>query len=396
MSKKSPDKKTIAIFTAPQGHFSIAQAIQEKLQDNYNIVMFEDRDSLFDLYVPFYQFFPAANSIPFSLATSAAKRRKIKKMIETVFYYRYKEKIEAFLEEHRPDVCISTHFIYNANLVTQKRIAGTPFINVITDPRTISPFVISGEATTNVCFENTTEGVVKKFDPSAKTDVLGWFVREQFEKKVEMDGDMTPFTDQKAEQKVKQTSRKKLGLNPNLFTILIASGSEGTNMILKLLPALFSEKNPVQIVVACGSNKKLFGIVSSFQKLLTQTNRPATIIPIEFSTQMDMYMRASDIVVGKAGPNTIFESVACKRPFFAITHIAGQEDGNLDLIREYKIGFVEEKPRKAQKLLQSIIKNPDQLAVFSEPLAKLAAKNALAGTKLHALIAAALAAQAQK
>jgi len=396
MSKKSLDKKTIAIFTAPQGHLSIAHAVKEKLQDKYNVVMYEDRDSLFDLYVPFYQFFPAANSIPFSLATSAAKRRKIKKMIETVFYHRHKEKIEAFLQEHHPDVCVNTHFVYNSNLVTQKRITGIPFFNVITDPRTLSPFLISGEATTNICFDDTNEHIVKKFDPSAKTDVLGWFVREQFEKKVEIDGGATHSTAQHIEQKVKISARTKLGLNPNLFTILIASGSEGTNMILKLLPALFSEKNPVQIVVACGSNKKLFGIVSSFQKLLIQTNRPATVIPIEFSTQVDMYMRASDIVVGKAGPNTIFESVACKRPFFAITHIAGQEDGNLDLIREYKIGYVEEKPRKAQKLLQSIIKNPSQLDDFSEPLAKLATKNALAGTKLHALIAAALAAQAQK
>ncbi len=391
MSKNSPDKKTIAIFTAPQGHFSIAQAIKEKLQDDYKIVVFEDRDSLFDIYVPFYQFFPAANTIPFSIANSAAKRQKIKKMIQTVFYYRYKDKIEAFLEEHQPHVCISTHFIYNSNLITQKKVANIPFLNVITDPRTISPFIISSEATTNVCFDDDVAVVVKKLEPSTHTEVTGWFVREQFEKMLSVESDFK----QPTEQKIKETARKKLNINPDLFTILITSGSEGTNMVLKLLPALFNEKKAVQVVVACGANKKLFSVVSSFEKILTQTNRPVSIIPIEFSNEIDTYMRASDIVVGKAGPNTIFESIACRRPFFAITHIAGQEDGNLDLIRELNIGFVEEKPMRAQKLLRSIIKNPAQLEVFKEPIEKLAAKNALAGKKLREIIAAALASQAQ-
>jgi UDP-N-acetylglucosamine:LPS N-acetylglucosamine transferase len=47
-------------------------------------------------------------------------------------------------------------------------------------------------------------------------------------------------------------------------------------------------------------------------------------------------LSASDIVFGKAGPNFLFNVVACKKPFVAITHVGGQEDGNLDIIRKKK------------------------------------------------------------
>lgn len=403
MSNTTQKKPTIAIFTGPEGHLSLALAIKEKLEDRYTVALFEDRDSLFNLYMPFYQYFPAANSIPYSIITSATKRQKIKKMIQTIFHYRYKEKIETFLEEHQPDICISTYFMYNYNLVSLKKVASVPFFNIIPDPRTFNPIAISSDATSNLSFDSKTNKVIKNLEPESKAQETGWFVRNQFEVGIKNSqintqttyGTQSPSTRVQSEQEIKEVARKKMGLDTDLFTILITSGSEGTNMVLKLLPALFSEGGNVQVVVACGSNKKLFGLVNSFAKFLVQMKRSATVIPIGFTDKLDEYMRACDIVVGKAGPNTIFESVACKRPFFATTHIAGQEDGNLDLIREYAIGFVEEKPMRAQKLLKSIIKNPSQLDKFAKPLEKLASKNALSGEKLHTIIEAALASRVQ-
>ena len=47
---------------------------------------------------------------------------------------------------------------------------------------------------------------------------------------------------------------------------------------------------------------------------------------------------ASDIVFGKAGPNFLFDSVACQKPFVSMTHIGGQEDGNVELIKKKKLG----------------------------------------------------------
>ena len=87
------------------------------------------------------------------------------------------------------------------------------------------------------------------------------------------------------------------------------------------------------------------------------------------------YLQASDLVIGKAGPNLLFETVATQTPFFAISHIAGQEDGNLDIIKKYKLGFVEENPVKAIKLTRKIIRNPKILKRFQKPLQRLSEYN---------------------
>ena len=86
-------------------------------------------------------------------------------------------------------------------------------------------------------------------------------------------------------------------------------------------------------------------------------------------------MQMADLIIGKAGPNLIFESVASQKPFLAISHIPGQEDGNLDIIKDYKLGYVEENPFKAAKLLRSVINDPSNLQQFQAAIAKLRVTN---------------------
>ena len=91
-------------------------------------------------------------------------------------------------------------------------------------------------------------------------------------------------------------------------------------------------------------------------------------------------------VRAKAGPNSLFESVATKTPYFAISHISGQEDGNLDIIKDYKLGFVEERSAKAVKLLKQTCNNPETLKQFDKSLETLAKYNKNSGKRLIELI----------
>ncbi|MFC1654022.1 hypothetical protein ACFL1M_04210, partial [Patescibacteria group bacterium] len=63
----------------------------------------------------------------------------------------------------------------------------------------------------------------------------------------------------------------------------------------------------------------------------------------------------------------------------------GQEDGNLDIIKQYKLGFVEENPIKATKLIQEIFNSPKKIHSLSKSIKKIAdynenAKNVLIDT----------------
>ena len=68
-------------------------------------------------------------------------------------------------------------------------------------------------------------------------------------------------------------------------------------------------------------------------------------------------VHASDLVVGKAGPNIMFESFMAKKPFLATYHIKGQENGNIDYLKSAELGFVEENPPKTARLIELILSN---------------------------------------
>lgn len=345
----------IAIFTSAEGHLSIAQAIESSLEKHHSVSVFFDRNSFYNVYTPIYQLIPSAYQIPYKLTQQPGT----KNIIQEMFKLHYGNKITAFYDEQQPDLTISTYFMFNPTLSDFNAEKKKPFINIISDPRTIHPLIVAEKATYNLSFDQSSNELCQSYCKDQSNCIpSGWFVKPDFEKKYNQ-----------------ADVRRQLGLDPSLFTLLISSGSEGTTMVMKLLPFLVQLDKPIQVVIACGSNKTLLKSVNGFTSILKKIRANTSIVALSFVTNMHQYMQAADLVVGKAGPNSLFESVATETPFFAITHIAGQEDGNLDIIKEHNLGYVEENPFKAQTILSSILDNPDQLKTFAPSLKKMAAYN---------------------
>lgn len=356
---------TIGVFTGPEGHYSLGEAATEALAANHTVVEFFREDPLFLLYRPFYQLFPVMQRIPYHLSQMDGTQ----KLMHEVFRDRYHKLLESFFNENKPDICISTYFMYNPSLEDIQEKTGTPFLNIAPDPRSIHPMFVSRKAALNFVYDEQAVTTCASFSDEIKAVASGWFVRDRF----------SPVTS-------KQAIRKKLHLDPDTLTLLVTSGSDGTSMILKIIPALFSAKQPVQVVVACGNNKTLFSGITTLQKILEKTNPSSALVALGFVTNLNEYMQAADLVVGKAGPNSLFEAVATHTPYFAVTHIPGQEDGNLDIIREEKLGFVEENPIKASQLLLDCIAHPESLAEFLPHLQKTATHIATAKTMLRSTV----------
>ena len=68
-------------------------------------------------------------------------------------------------------------------------------------------------------------------------------------------------------------------------------------------------------------------------------------------------MAAADVVMGKAGPNMLFESVTLGKPFIATNYIPGQEEINLELIRRHQLGWVALTAEDQRNLIQSLSSN---------------------------------------
>lgn len=362
--------KTVAIFTTSQGHHSIAEAVKTALTDRYQTQIFFEIDITFESYILMYKHAPYLFSAPYILSTNLRFLPVIKK----IFEQKYQKKLEAFVEKHQPIALINTFWMYESVLANLSETYHIPYLNVIADPRSVHPLSVAPHFFPNVTFDEKTNKRCQEFFKDAEYASMGWFVRPEFEAAFD-----------------KKQVQKALGLRSDILTVLFAAGSEGTESILEILPNLKTDQT-VQIIVACGHNASLLEKVAQ-QEHPDSPN--VTILPLSFTQDIHRYMQAADLVVGKAGPNMIFESVATLTPFLATTHIAGQEDGNLDLIREYQIGYVEEDSQKAGQLLAEICDHPQNLATFQAPLKSLADYNRLAKNKLQKLLAEQLKTTAQ-
>jgi UDP-N-acetylglucosamine:LPS N-acetylglucosamine transferase len=351
----SQQMKTIGIFTSGYGHESIAQAILEKIEQQapleYKIKKYSHKDPLDFTYNYIYRLSPGSFSLPFHASAKLIEKYKGAKKIADLWHMiNLENKITAFVKKNKIDICISAYFGFNPILEKIQASENIPLINVVSDPHTAHPLILSEQARLQLIFDQE----IKRKHQHQNMKVAGWFVQPKFELAYD-----------------RQKIRKKLKISDDL-TFLITSGSEGANSILKILPSIINCEKETNFIIACGNNEFLYnnilGVKQSLEKL---SSSKAKIIPLGFTKNLHLYMQAADMVIGKAGPNTLFESIACETAFFAITHIHGQEDGNLDIIKNYKIGLVEENAKKANQKIQSLIKKPQQIDKFTNGIKQL-------------------------
>jgi UDP-N-acetylglucosamine:LPS N-acetylglucosamine transferase len=363
MSKTSVD---VLILSTVEGHYSIACAISDALETaGLSCQIAVCPDQILSVYRFFSRYRPSLLKVFFDLLHVALFRRTV------AWYLRrnYSRTLFDLPERHSPRILISTNYAFEPSITRYRRGIPIPYVNIVTDPRTYFLPNISPVADVNCVFDDRIDEACARQYPRAHTRVTGWFVRSQF----------SPPAD-------RARVRESLSLDASLFTILIAAGSEGTNQVLKILPGLTDARSPVQVVVACGNNTRMHGLVSTLADSAREASSDVRIVALPFTQEIHLYMQAADLLVGKAGPNMLFESVATGTPFLAITHSHGQEDGNLEIIRDYQLGYVEENPWRARKLLRTIIEEPGMLTQFLVPIERLARRNRAASEEIRNVV----------
>ena len=240
-------KVSVSIFSTTWGHHSIGKAVEyalgRKFQTHYNLIKSE---ILRKPYLYLYLYFPSLNIIPYKISES----EKIRKMSERYFYRFFIKTIERLIEIQKPKVVVSTYFAFNFALKELSKKYNFIFLNIVADPRTFHELEVLPNAYNFVFDENSERRCRKLGINKDKYIKSGWFVRNEFQ-----------------ETKSKAEARSLLGLLPNIFTISVVGGSEGTLKILKILPAFWGTEKPIQVIFICGKNKNLYNSLKSFIKL---------------------------------------------------------------------------------------------------------------------------------
>ncbi len=178
------------------------------------------------------------------------------------------------------------------------------------------------------------------------------------------------------EHKDKFAMREKHGLHRDRPTILISTGGFGVGNSVSILEALRAMHQPAQVVVICGKNAELFDNVKNFVDEHNATSAAVRIHPVGFTTEMDEYMSAADLIIGKPGGLTSSEAMAKGLAFVILNPIPGQEERNSDYLLEHGAAV------KCNNILTLAYK-VDQLLAHPHKLETMRA-NALAVARPHA------------
>jgi len=172
--------------------------------------------------------------------------------------------------------------------------------------------------------------------------------------------------------KPKHEMRAKFGLDPELPTIILSLGGFGVGKIDDMIASLRSIKVPVQILAMCGKNEELKA------KLERSSTKDETvkIIPVGYTKEMDEYMSASDLIVGKPGGLTTCEALAKGLGFVIVNPIPGQEERNSDHLLENGCAVRSNNPATLAFKIEKLLNDPQRMKTMSENARRFARPDA--------------------
>lgn len=222
------------------------------------------------------------------------------------------------LRSYRPDFIVCTHFL-PAEIVSwlraKERLASRQAI-VVTDFDVHAMWLVHHYEQYFVAIDEARVYLEALGIPVSKITVTGIPIDPVF-----------------AKRKNKLEMRQKHGLDNERITILLSAGGFGVGSVEPLIASLKAIEHKVQVVAICGRNEELRKRLSKSSNNLAAGGN-LLIHPVGYTTEMDEYMSASDIVLGKPGGLTTSEALAKGLAFVVVNPIPGQEERNSDHLLE--------------------------------------------------------------
>lgn len=224
------------------------------------------------------------------------------------------------LKRVQPDLCVATHFLA-AEIVAwliAKRKLKTHNAIVVTDYDVHAMWLCRTVERYYVAMDEAAEYLANIGVPREIVRVTGIPIDPLFARPLE-----------------RGEARRAVGLDPAATVILVSAGGYGVGPVEQLVNGLLAQQKPWQIVAIAGkaekARKRLEEIAKGAGKL---AGGAARLVPVGFTTDMDKYMAAADLLVGKAGGLTTSEALARVLPMALIEPIPGQEERNADHLLE--------------------------------------------------------------
>jgi 1,2-diacylglycerol 3-beta-galactosyltransferase len=239
--------------------------------------------------------------------------------------------------EHAADivVCVHAAFVRPAVYALRKARIDKPFITVITDYAW--PTVLWYDNKVDRCLVPTQpareRGLSLGMNPS-QIVLTGAPIHPKFSKL----------------SLSKREARTQLGWDQDNKMILIAGGGDGNGPLVETARAIDERQLDCQLVVVAGRNQALRAALEA-----VPWKRP--VLVYGFVDNMEMFMRAADLIITKAGPATITEAALLGLPIVLNGAIQYQESPNVDYVVKHEAGVYAPGPERTADSVEQVLKD---------------------------------------
>lgn len=199
----------------------------------------------------------------------------------------------------------------------------TPMVTILTDLADCPPhFWIEPQRQYLVCGTATAvqQAIAMGHAPERVFRTSGMIVRPEFYRPMELS---------------REAERIRLGLDPELPTGIVMSGSYGSSQMAAIARRIEVAGLKTQLIFICGHNDKL-------RKRIESMKLRYPFHCVGFTQEIPYYMKLSDFFIGKPGPGSITEALVMGLPLIvernAWTMV--QERFNTDWIAQNRLGIV--------------------------------------------------------
>lgn len=321
------------------GHRSAAQAIAgalaHELPGRYEITLLDvfKQTAIFpfnhvsDWYLPFVTYAETLWGLGFDLLNN----RLVARVAPFFLKLAMGRRLKILLREHPADLILSVHPVFNTFPRQLLRESGSPipFVTVVTD--LFDAHILWFDPGVDLCMvptEGARQRAIRDGMPDEKLRVVGQPVDLKF----------------LGNSKCKIEHRAELGLKPNVPTLLLVGGGEGMGPLYDIARAIDAARLPAQLAIIAGRNQQLL-------KKLNAVTWQMSVNVQGFVTNMPDWMRASDVIITKAGPGTIMEAIACDLPILLSGFLPGQEAGNVTFVEQSGVGVLRKTPAEIAQTL---------------------------------------------
>lgn len=322
------------------GHIVAARALKESFETDKNIKV-DLVDFAIKYNVPLFS--NARKSYKFVLKNMIFIQPFVVKFFDLKFpawcfrkWYSHfaKLNIKKFLKEYPADIYISTYYSDTEVFKQIKKIDNTKkFIMVELDIM----------YSLRLWFDPICDLIIM---PTKEAFEMGKKYFKKYLNKVELFG--LPIAQNIFKKYSQNELKKELGFNNNPL-IFIAGGGEGMNEIEGIVKSVDENNDDISICVVCGKDEEMK------LRLEDKNNYNNNIKIFGWVDNFTQIILASDIVITKAGPATVWEILSSGKKAILYGHIGGVEDGDIQFALKND-GIVYEKDlQKISKLIKPLI-----------------------------------------